>query len=173
MANPLDQLAAISAVGFKTVPLLNRDEARLLPIVERAVRKHGDGHRVMAQTSLGELIRPAGANGDTPAGRDAYASINSKRLDLAIINRFGHLVAAIEYQGSGHHQGNAFLRDAVKREAVRRAGVPYLEIAETFDPDEVARRVRDAIAPADTAPGARNGSASILPLPKTRAAPPE
>ena len=35
---------------------------------------------------------------------------------------------AIEYQGSGHHQGTAAARDAIKKEALRRAGVGYYEV---------------------------------------------
>ncbi|MEP7348782.1 MAG: hypothetical protein ABI668_02385 [Sphingorhabdus sp.] len=32
------------------------------------------------------------------------------------------VVHAIEYQGSGHHQGTAAARDAVKKEALRGSG---------------------------------------------------
>ena len=37
-------------------------------------------------------------------------------------------IAAIEYQGGGHHQGTAAARDAVKKEALRRAGIGYPEV---------------------------------------------
>jgi len=35
---------------------------------------------------------------------------------------------AIEYQGGAHHQGTAAARDAVKKEALRRAGIGYHEV---------------------------------------------
>ena len=35
---------------------------------------------------------------------------------------------AIEYQGGAHHQGTASARDAVKKEALRRAGIGYHEV---------------------------------------------
>ena len=35
---------------------------------------------------------------------------------------------AIEYQGTGHHQGSAAARDAVKKEALRKAGIGYHEV---------------------------------------------
>jgi hypothetical protein len=35
---------------------------------------------------------------------------------------------AIEYHGVGHHQGTAAARDAVKKEALRRAGIGYHEV---------------------------------------------
>ncbi len=152
MADPANQLQAISRVNFRTVPLLNREEARLLPILEKAVRMHGNGHRVMAQTSLGELIKPVGQGKIWREKKDAFASINSKRLDFSIINRNGHLVAAIEYQGSGHHQNNAFLRDAVKREAVRRAGARFLEYDVHFDPEDVCRDIARLLSPASSSP---------------------
>lgn len=38
------------------------------------------------------------------------------------------VVHAIEYQGTGHHQGTAAARDAVKREALRRAGIGCHEV---------------------------------------------
>lgn len=140
-------MEAIARVDFKTQPLLNASEARLLPVLEKAVRDFGSGHRLMAQTSLGEVIRPVATSPVTGALHAAYASINSKRLDFAVINRFGHIVAAIEYQGAGHYQNNAFLRDAVKREAVRKAGIPYIEVAADFDAAEIRARLRRILTP--------------------------
>lgn len=142
MANPHDQMDAIAAVEFEVSPLLNREEARLLPVLEAAVREVGNGHRVMAQTSLGEIIRPKDTSANRTLRDAAYASINSKRLDFAVFDRSGKLVAAIEYQGSGHYQNKAFLRDAVKREALRKAGVPYVEVQDRFAPGEVNSRLR-------------------------------
>ena len=148
MADPRDQMIAISAVSFETIPLLNREEARLLPILESATRSFGNGHRVMAQTSLGEIIRPKDCSASPTIRNAAYASINSKRLDFAIFDRFGRLVAAIEYQGTGHHadpRGRGFMRDAVKREAVRKAGVPYVEILPDFLPTDVTARIQSIL----------------------------
>ena len=68
-----------------------------------------------------------------------------------MIDRRGHIVAAIEYQGTGHHQDNAFLRDAVKREAVRKAGVPYIEVEADFDASEVRGRLGRILMPENRA----------------------
>ena len=138
---------AIALVDFETTPLLNAEEARLLPLLENIVRAHGTGHRVMAQTSLGELIRPRSTSGTAMARQAAYASINSKRLDFALVNRFGNLVAGVEYHGSGHYQNHAFLRDAVKREALRKAGVPLIEVPHGFNPALVTRAVISILRP--------------------------
>ena len=74
----------------------------------------------MAQVSLGEFI----ASED----KDAYLCVNSKRVDFALMDEKCRVVHALEYQGSGHHQGSAAARDAVKKEALRKAGIGYHEI---------------------------------------------
>lgn len=143
--DPAQQMHAIAGVGFATVPLLNRSEARLLPALERAVRDCDQGYRLMAQTSLGEIIRPVG-EGISPEALDAARfSVNAKRLDFAVFNRWGHLVASIEYQGHGHYRAESFMRDAVKREALLKAGVPFLELPADITPAEAATRLSDVL----------------------------
>jgi hypothetical protein len=117
-----EQLRCVMAANFEKRPLLNKAEARVLAAAERAVAEIGEGWRVMAQVCLGEIL---GSPDEA-----AYRAINSKRVDLLIIARSGEPLAAIEYQGGGHHQGTAAARDAVKKEALRRAGIEYIEIKE-------------------------------------------
>ncbi|EEW25923.1 DUF2726 domain-containing protein [Rhodobacter ferrooxidans] len=161
MTNPHAQMDAIAAVEFEVCTLLNREEARLLPVLESVIREVGDGHRVMAQTSLGEVIRPRQGFGSDADRQAAFASINSKRLDFAVFNRAGRLVAAIEYQGSGHYQNRAFLRDSVKREAVRKAGVPYIEVDANFTAGEVTARLR-RILTANTLPPSAAADITVI-----------
>lgn len=129
-------LRAVRGSGFEVVPLLNGEEARLLPVLERAAARAGPGFRVMAQVSLGEVIRPLPG----PRQREALAAINAKRLDFAVFDAAGRLRAAVEYHGGGHWRNHATLRDAAKREALARAGVPLIELGPA--PDE-ARLGRD------------------------------
>jgi len=158
-ADPMQQMKAVQACDFECTRLLNRSEARLLPILEAVARELNQGHRVMAQTCLGEIIRPKGSSSND-RNRLAYNAINAKRLDFALFDRSGYLVCAVEYQGTGHHQDNAFLRDAIKREALRKAGVTMLEIRPDFTPDLVAASVRAILVPQ---PG-RIESQSVTPL---------
>jgi uncharacterized protein DUF2726 len=137
LGNPLVQLEAISTARFERKPLLNRAEARLLPLLEATVSQTGQGHRVMVQTCMGEVLRPLDDHISVRAKKAALASIDSKRLDFAIVDQRGLLVCALEYQGSGHYLGTAVLRDAVKREVLRRAGVPFIEVPDRFDPTEI------------------------------------
>lgn len=139
MSDPKAQMEAISKVRFEKVRLLNKEEARLLPLLEAIAKNRGEGLRVMAQTSLGEVIRPL--SDDKQKWSRANASINSKRLDFAIVDRWGMLAVAIEYQGSGHYHHDSFMRDAVKREALRKAGVPFVEIDKEASEDEVRAQV--------------------------------
>lgn len=76
--------------------------------------------QVMAQVSLGEILRSRDA--------DAYRCINSKRVDLLLVDGHCRPRHVVEYQGGAHHQGSAAARDAVKREALRRAGIGYHEV---------------------------------------------
>ncbi len=141
MSDPAAQMEAISRVDFEPVRLLNREEAPLLPLLENCARAIGRGHRVMAQTSLGELIRPSPGSASREQTRRAHASINSKRLDFAIIDRGGRLVCAVEYQGSGHYHRRSFMRDAVKREALRKAGIALVEIPHGYNRSAVEQQV--------------------------------
>jgi Protein of unknown function (DUF2726) len=74
----------------------------------------------MAQVSVGEILLC-----QDPI---AYGCINSKRIDLLMVDGACQPRHAIEYQGDGHHQSMAAARDAVKKEALRRAGIGYHEV---------------------------------------------
>lgn len=121
--------------------------------------------RVMAQVALGEVLA-------SPT-KDAYLAINSKRVDFILIREDGNPLHAIEYQGSGHHQGDAAIRDAIKREALRRAGIGYTEIAVGDTPDDVraiVRKLGNVYAPTSTTSlpaAARSPSAAIASPPRS------
>lgn len=146
---PEHQMRAIAAASFETQPLLNKSEARLLPVIESALAEIGRGHRVMAQTSLGELLRPCHQQ-DSVVLDCAYAAINAKRLDFSVIDRSGRLVIAIEYQGGGHYSSTAFIRDAVKREACRKAGVAFIEVLEGTMPSDLKEQVKTLLVATPT-----------------------
>ncbi|WP_235902165.1 DUF2726 domain-containing protein [Pontixanthobacter gangjinensis] len=115
-----DQLKTVMRANFTPRALLNRPEAKVFQALDTAVIARNSGWQVMAQVSLGEFL----ASED----KDAYLCINSKRVDFALMDEKCRVVHALEYQGSGHHQGSAAARDAVKKEALRKAGIGYHEI---------------------------------------------
>ena len=116
-----EQLKAVSRATFTSHSLLNKSEAKVFAALDKAVIARNPGWQVMAQVSLGEFL----ASPD----KDAFLAVNSKRVDFALMDENCRVVHALEYQGSGHHTGDcAAARDAVKKEALRRAGVEYIEI---------------------------------------------
>lgn len=123
---------------FQKQQLMSRGEYSVFRTIETHLRNCGPGFRLMAQPSMGEFLQSPDKN--------AYLSVNSKRVDMLVIDTFGMPVVAIEHQGSGHHQGDAAARDAVKREALRRAGVEFLEIYDYHQPDDIRRLLADSIA---------------------------
>ena len=124
-----DQLRFVMSANFTPTKLLSKSEARVLYTAESVIAEAGLKWRVMAQVNLGEILRCA--------DRKAFAAINSKRVDLLIITSTGDPVAAIEYQGSGHYISSAAARDAVKKEALRRAGIGYIEVTTGDTPKDI------------------------------------
>lgn len=122
---------------FAAVPVMQRMEFRAFQAVEREALSLRRGYRVFSQTALGSVLK-------TPNSQ-AFWAINSKRVDALVIAPNGLPVLAVEYQGSGHYQNDAAARDAVKREALRKAGVQYLEVFEHMDDTEIRRLAREAL----------------------------
>ena len=131
------QLLAVMTASFEKRRLLNSGEYRAFKIIEDCVAASRRGYRVFAQTSLGEIL----ASPDELA----FRSINSKRVDILIVDQGGWPVIAVEFQGRGHYQGTAAIRDAVKKEALSKAGVAYVEVFPTDTPDEIRLRVREQL----------------------------
>ncbi|TGQ51629.1 DUF2726 domain-containing protein [Mesorhizobium sp. M1C.F.Ca.ET.193.01.1.1] len=115
-----EQLRIVMGAQFSIQPLLNKSEVRVFKELDRMVLDRNPAWQVMAQVSLGEILRSTDAN--------AYSCINSKRVDLLLVDETCRPRHALEYQGRAHHQGTAAARDAVKKEALRRAGISYHEI---------------------------------------------
>ncbi len=144
-----DQLRMVMQAEFKPQPLLNNSEARLFRAIDKMVIVLAPpGWQVMAQVSLGEILRCEDA--------DAYRCINSKRVDLLIVDADCKPLHAIEYQGGAHFQGAhaTAARDAVKKEALRRAGIGYVEVVGgEMSAAELRRVVERLVRAASQAPG--------------------
>ena len=115
-----DQLRIVMGADFEPQPILNKREGRVFKELDLMVIERNPGWQVMVQVSLGEILRCRDA--------EAYSCINSKRVDLVLMDEDCQARFAIEYQGDGHHLGTAAARDAVKKEALRRAGIGYHEV---------------------------------------------
>ncbi len=129
-----EQLRLVMKADFQSRALLNAGERRLLVHLDKILAEDAPGWRAMGQVSLGEVL----ASED----KDAYFAINSKRVDLLIVDQECRPLHAVEFQGKGHHQGTAAARDAVKKEALRRAGIGYVEVVSGDTPAQVREMVR-------------------------------
>jgi Protein of unknown function (DUF2726) len=127
------QLRIVMTATFEPKKLMSKDEARIFYCVEQTIKASALPWRVMAQVNLGEILKASSPQ--------AHSTINSKRVDILIITNGGEPVAAVEYQGSGHYLGTAAARDAVKKEALRRAGIRYIEITPSHTSQDIAREV--------------------------------
>lgn len=133
-----DQLRIVMTSVFTKQAVLNKGEARLFRELDRIVIACNPNWQVMAQVSLGEVLRSKDA--------DAYGCINSKRVDLLLIDEECQPRHAIEYQGGAHYQGSAAARDAVKKEALRRAGIGYHEVVSgQTTPSELRRLIEKLV----------------------------
>ncbi|UUR08246.1 DUF2726 domain-containing protein [Sphingomonas glaciei] len=133
-----EQLRIVMASEFRPKRLLNKGEEKVLAALEPIVAELEPGWRVWTQVSLGEVL-----DGGTV---EAFNTINAKRVDFLLVDADQRPRVAIEYQGQGHHQGAAAARDAVKKEALRRAGVGYGEVFAGDGPAELAQVVARVMA---------------------------
>lgn len=117
------------AGSFKKRRLLSAGEYRAFKIIEDCIAAARRGYRVFAQTSLGEIL----ASPD----EQAFRSINSKRVDVLIVDQGGWPMLAVEFQGGAHYQGTAAIRDAEKKETLNKARVGDVEVFASDTADEI------------------------------------
>jgi len=110
-------LEYVRTANFGVRPVMNRFERQKWGQIMGQIS--GKGY-VFPQMAMGGFLKPDGKN--------AFRSINSKRVDFLITDKTGRPVAAVECQGKGHYKGDWEKRARVKREALERAGVSLIEI---------------------------------------------
>lgn len=115
-----DQLRTVMLAKFVSQPLLNYSESRVFRDLDRMVLNCNPDWRVMAQVSLGEILQSE--------DKEAFLCVNAKRVDMLLVDANYQPRHVIEYQGAGHYQDFAAARDAVKKEALRQAGIGYHEV---------------------------------------------
>lgn len=136
-----EQLKVVASAKFASRPLLNKSEAAVFKALDQAVIARNPNWQVMAQVSLGEFL--------SSPSKDAYFAVNSKRVDFALMDENSCVVHVLEYQGTGHHTGSsAAARDAVKKEALRKAGIGYHEIVAGHTTPSELRALVEKLVPA-------------------------
>lgn len=131
-------LKTVMGASFTSRPLLNKPERRLLSVLDKALEEESPGWRTHGQVCLGEFL--------WSDDKKAFWAINAKRVDLLIVDDECKPLHAVEFQGTGHYMGDeAAARDAVKKEALRRAGIGYVEVVSGDTPSEVRSMVRKLV----------------------------
>ncbi len=135
LGDPRAQLRAVKRAKLEARPILNRSELTRLAWLEAWAR--GRACRVFAQVPYGEMMRT----------RDeaAFRSVNAKRADFLITDTNGYPLAAIEYQGEGHWDGDARARDRVKKAALDRADIALVELFPNEDRKAALGKVEAAL----------------------------
>lgn len=143
---------AVAANGFRPSPLLNRSQARLLPVLEKLVYTRGSGHRLMARTALAEIVHPVAGIGATADRLSrALRALEGAHLEFALFDGAGLLVAAIEVErprSPGPAVGGADNDTALRREVLRKAGVPLVRLQPFANEAEVAAQLLPHLAQA-------------------------
>ena len=135
-----EQLKVVMGASFFRCSLLNNAEAKVFEALDQAVIARNPAWQVMVQVSLGEFLGSK--------DKETFLAVNSKRVNFALMVDQCHVVHAMEYQGKGHHQGSAAARDAVKKEALRKAGIGYHEIVAGHTTPSELRALVEKLVPA-------------------------
>lgn len=159
LGDPNVQVRHVLAARFEVRRLMNRWEYGHYARLRDHLAARQPSFHVFPQVPMGAILA---------TGCDlAFRSINAKRLDLLVVDSGGRPVAAIELQGSGHFQGDAMQRDRIKKEALRRAGIPLLEIYDGDDPDQLVRGLAVHLPPASHGTGTPPGTPQADPGPSS------
>lgn len=134
-----DQLKAVMKADFRRRALLNKKEGNVFRSLDQIVIARNPNWQVMAQVSVGEFV--------WTDDEEAFLAINSKRVDFVLMDENCQVRHALEYQGDGHHQGSAAARDAVKKEALRKAGIGYHEIVAGHTTPAELKRLVERLVP--------------------------
>ena len=102
---PPAPVAAIGdpAVTWRRRRVLNTSEALVLAAAEAVAARLDPSWRVWPQVALGEALMASDPGG---AARSAFLAVNAKRCDILLVDGAGWPLAAVEYQGGGHFQGD-------------------------------------------------------------------
>jgi hypothetical protein len=128
-ADGVDKLRQVSDARFLTKRLMSDNEAIVLGELEAIIADINEPWRVMAQVGLSQII---GSN-----SAEASIAIEGQQVALLIVGADRTPVAAVEYQPMGQIRSEDAVHDAVKREALRRSGIAYIEVRASDQPGDL------------------------------------
>jgi len=131
---------AIAHVALGRRPLMGPQQGRVLATVNAYLAALDQGHFAQAEMPLSTVLTLPPRARMGPSGRAARAALDSLRLDVAVFDRQGLVVAAVAIPSPRAVLG----ADRPLREAMRRAGVPLVKL----DPGWSAERLNAALTQA-------------------------
>lgn len=141
LSSPARQVEVVSSVRFEVTPILSPEEAGLFATIEAAVSALAPGCRVLARVSLDEVVRALADAGEDWDG--AMASIRTKRLDFAIFDPGGRIIAGLGCAERARRMGAG--RDQVRRAALARAGIPYVVLGPDMTVEAICLALAEAL----------------------------
>lgn len=129
-----NQLRFVGQADLRAAIPINREAFSVFKAIETDLQRRRSRYRLLAEVAMGAFIRTANDHGTALQRKRAYSAYGSKRVDFLIIDPYGRPALAVEYHGTGHTQGNAAARDAVKKHVLQKAGVELLEIYDYSTP---------------------------------------
>lgn len=140
------QLSALRSSKIVPKKPINKTAYRVMVDLERELRARAPKARVLAEVGMGGFLSTGGGGDLLPEDREAFSAFVAKRVDFLVIDGFGNPAFAVEFQGGGHYLGDtAAGRDAVKKEALRLAGVELVEIQNHASAEERRALIAGAI----------------------------
>lgn len=153
VSNAENQLRFVQQGDFSPRRPINKEAYQSVFVVaEKHLSTLHGNYRIFAEVAMGSFLKtpyldygwqPKEKWKEKANNERAFRSINSKRVDFLIIDAIGMPRLVIEYQGSGHYQGNAEERDIVKQRALENAGVPMLAVFPDTPPEEIKRSISE------------------------------
>ncbi|MBY4893125.1 DUF2726 domain-containing protein [Rhodobacteraceae bacterium N5(2021)] len=124
--------------------VLNQSERKVHRELSHIVAE-SRAHTLLSQVSMGEFLRQDGQQTSRATWQTVFNAFNAKRVDFLIVDADWLPIFVIEYQGSGHFQGNARDRDAIKRAVCDRAGIAFIEVVSSGLSAAQARDLRQGL----------------------------
>ncbi len=157
----IDDLSVVANVDVHARPILTADEARMRVIVQAALADRKAPLLLMARVALDIVLVPA-QDATGPARAKALAALKGKHVPLALFDRTGKIVVALDVP-KALPVGAAAQDAQIVQQALAQAAVPVLSLLAGDGPAEVSAKLTPYLSGAPMV-HATEGTAPKAPL---------
>lgn len=154
------QLTYIARCGFEALPLVDAEDARVLDIIHTFLAENHPSLRVLANVSLADAVAPVASTALRNDIAFARRSLRDKRIDFAVLDKDRKVCLALGFSGTGRFARTDTARSAIQREAIRKAGITYVEMQRGCSTRVVNQTLSDVFGTRD--PAVNTGGAPKL-----------